>query len=94
MLPARSATGAGAPRSTLLLAAAGAVVGFFVIPVVGIVVGGAGVVFLAELARLCSAGAAWQSTRAVLIGVGVGMLVELCAAASIFAVWLVAVVVT
>src|SRR6185503_9532387 len=66
VLPARSATGAGAPRSTLLLAAAGAVVGFFVIPVVGIVVGGAGVVFLAELARLGSAGAAWQSTRAVL----------------------------
>ena len=94
VLPARSATGAGAPRSTLLLAAAGAVVGFFVIPVVGIVVGGAGVVFLAELARLRSAGAAWQSTRALLIGVGVGMLVELCAAASIFAVWLVAVVVT
>jgi len=85
---------ASVPTSTLVVCGLVAVIGFFVIPVVGIVVGGAGVVFLAELARLGSAGAAWQSTRAVLIGVGVGMLVELCAAASIFAVWLVAVVVT
>jgi uncharacterized protein len=94
VLPARSASGAGAPRSTLLLAALGAVVGFFVIPVVGFVVGGVGVVFLAELARLGSAAAAWHSTRAVLVGVGIGMLVELCAAASMIAVWLLGVVLT
>src|SRR5689334_15440972 len=32
VLPARSASGAGAPRSTLLLGVAGAVAGFFLIP--------------------------------------------------------------
>lgn len=94
VLPARSATGAGAPRSTLLLAAAGAVVGFFVLPFLGFVIGGVGVVFLTELSRLGSAAAAWQSTRAVLIGVGIGMLVELCAAVLMVAVWLLGVLLT
>jgi uncharacterized protein len=94
VLPARSATGAGAPRSTLLLAAVGAVVGFFVIPVVGFVIGGVAVVFLAELARLGSPAAAWLSTRAVLVGIGIGMLVELCAATSMLAVWLLGVFAT
>ena len=80
VLPARSATGAGAPRRTLLLGVPGAVVGFFVIPVVGLLVGGVGAVFLAELLRLGDAAAAWRSTWAVLVGVGIGMLVELAAA--------------
>jgi uncharacterized protein YqgC (DUF456 family) len=93
-LPARSVAGAGAPRSTLLLGATGAVVGFFAIPVVGFVVGGVGVVFLAELARLGTAAAAWRSTRAVLLGVGIGMLVELCAAVLMVAVWLLGVLAT
>jgi uncharacterized protein YqgC (DUF456 family) len=93
-LPARSATGAGAPRSTLLLGAIGAVVGFFVIPVVGFVVGGVGAVFLAELSRLGSAAAAWRSTHAVLIGVGIGMLVELGAALLMVVVWLLGVLAT
>jgi uncharacterized protein YqgC (DUF456 family) len=94
VLPARSATGAGAPRSTLLLGAAGAIVGFFVLPFLGFLIGGVGVVFLAELSRLGTAAAAWRSTRAVLVGVGIGMLVELCAAVLMVGVWLVGVLVT
>ena len=86
-LPARSATGAGAPRRTVLLGALGAVVGFFVIPVVGFVVGGVGAVFLAELSRLGRADAAWRSTRAVLVGVGIGVLVELGTALVMVGVW-------
>lgn len=86
-IPARSATGAGAPRRTLLLGALGAVVGFFVIPVVGFVVGGVGAVFLAELARLGRAELAWPSTRAVLLGVGLGVLVEITTALLMVAVW-------
>ncbi|MDQ1618231.1 MAG: uncharacterized protein QOE19_800 [Actinomycetota bacterium] len=94
VLPARSATGAGAPRSTLLVGAVAAVVGFFVIPVIGFVVGGIGAIFLLELARLGSAAAAWRSTRAVLVAVGVGVLVELAAALAMVAIWLAAVLAT
>ncbi|MGZ4615739.1 MAG: DUF456 domain-containing protein [Actinomycetes bacterium] len=93
-LPARSATGAGAPRSTLLLGALGALVGFFVIPVLGFVVGGVGAVFVAEAVRLRSAGAAWRSTWAVLRAIGVGMLVELTAAVLMVGVWGAAVLLT
>jgi uncharacterized protein YqgC (DUF456 family) len=93
-LPARSAAGAGAPRSSLVLGALGAVVGFFLIPVVGFAVGGVLAVFLAELARLGSASRAWSATLAVLKAVGIGLLVELGVGATMVAAWLIAVVVT
>lgn len=93
-LPARSATGAGAPRSTLVLGAVGAVVGFFVIPVVGVLVGGVAAVFLAELARLRDARTAWQSTWVVLRAVGIGMLVELATALLMLGIWTGAVLLT
>lgn len=86
-LPARRATASGAPRSTLALGVVGAVVGFFVIPVVGVVVGGVGALYLAELNRLGSGSAAWRSTRAVLVGVGIGMLIELVAGVMMVALW-------
>lgn len=86
-LPARSASGAGAPRRTLLLGAVGAVAGFFVIPVVGFVVGGVGAVYLAELSRLGRSDLAWRSTRAVLVGVGLGVLVEVATALLMVGTW-------
>jgi uncharacterized protein YqgC (DUF456 family) len=86
-LPARSATGTGAPRSTLVAGAVGALVGFFVIPVVGVVVGGVGAVYLAERSRLGALRSAWRSTRAVLIGVGIGLLVELATGVVMIGVW-------
>jgi uncharacterized protein YqgC (DUF456 family) len=93
-LPARSAAGAGAPRSTIVLGAAGAVAGFFLIPVVGFAVGGLLAVFLAELARLGSSDAALRSTLAVLKAVGIGMLVELAAGVAMVATWALGVLVT
>lgn len=93
-LPAHTASGVGAPRRTLALGALGAVVGFFVIPVVGLVVGGVGAIFLAELQRLGEPAPAWQSTRAVLVAVGVGMLVELATGVLMVAVWAVAALVS
>jgi uncharacterized protein YqgC (DUF456 family) len=94
VLPARSASGAGAPRSTLLLGALGAVAGFFLIPVVGVVVGGIGAVYLAELARLSNARTAWRSTWVVLRAVGIGMLIELATAVLMLGTWTVGVLVT
>lgn len=93
-LPARSATGAGAPRTTLLLGVAGSIVGLFLIPVVGVVVGGVGAVFIAELVRLQDATTAWRSTWAVLRAVGIGILVELTAAVLMFGTWVVGVALT
>lgn len=93
-VPARRAGAAGAPRRTLWLGALGATVGFFVIPVLGLVVGGVGAVYLAELSRLGGHGAAWRSTRAVLVGIGIGALVELGTGAVMVAVWLAAALLT
>jgi uncharacterized protein len=93
-LPARTATGAGAPRSTLLLGALGAIVGLVAIPVVGFLVGGVGAIFVAELTRLGSAEAAWRSTWVVLRAIGIGMLIELAAAVAAVAVWGAALIIT
>lgn len=94
VLPTRSAAARGAPASSLLLAAVGAGIGFFVVPVVGVVVGGLGVLLLAERGRLGDWGAAWASTRAALVALGVGVLVEFVAGVAIIATWSVGVAVT
>ncbi|HEX6755952.1 MAG TPA: DUF456 domain-containing protein [Mycobacteriales bacterium] len=88
VLPARSASARGAPLTTLLAGAAGAVVGFFVIPVVGAPIGGVVGIYLAELARLQDSRRAWTSTRAALVAIGIGLLVELTAAVLMIGAWL------
>ena len=94
VLPARNLAAAGAPRSTMMLGAVGAVIGFFVIPVVGLVVGGVGGVFVAELRRLSgNRAAAWRSTWVTVKAVGLGILLELVAGLVAVAIWVVAVLV-
>jgi hypothetical protein len=94
VLPARDLAAAGAPRSTLVVGAVGAVVGFFVIPVVGLPVGGIAGVFVAELRRLRGdRAAAWRSTWVTIKAVGLGILLELAAALVAVAIWAVAVLV-
>ena len=94
VLPGRSVLATGAPRSTLLAGGAGALVGFFVIPVVGLVVGGALGVLLAESRRLGDTSRAWTSTRGVLLGVGIGVLLELVAGVAMVVAWVVGVAAT
>ena len=94
VLPAKSAAARGAPVGTLLFGALGAAVGFFVIPVVGILVGGVAGIYLAESARLRDGRRAWSSTRAALVAIGVGLLIELTAAVLMLGVWLIGVWVT
>jgi uncharacterized protein YqgC (DUF456 family) len=88
LLPARSAAARGAPLTSLVAGAAGAVVGFFVIPVVGAPVGGVAGIYLAEYLRLQHGGRAWVSTRAALVALGIGLLVELTAGVLMIGVWL------
>ena len=91
VLPARSASARGAPPSTLVAGALGALVGFVVIPVVGILVGGLAGLYLAEYARLREPGPAWLSTRAALVGIGIGVLVELSTGVVMVVTWLIGV---
>jgi uncharacterized protein YqgC (DUF456 family) len=74
--------------TTLLAGAAGMVVGFFAIPVIGAPVGGVLGIYLAELARLRDGGRAWASTRVALVAIGIGMLIELTAGVLMIGVWL------
>jgi uncharacterized protein YqgC (DUF456 family) len=78
------------PTSTLLLGGVGAVVGFFVIPVVGALAGFPIGVYVAERMRV-GGDAAWPSTKAALRAVGVSILIEFVAALGAIAIWLAAV---
>jgi len=88
VLPARSAAARGAPVSTLLAGATGAVVGFFVIPLIGAVIGGVAAIYLAEYLRSGDGRAAWAATRAALVAIGVGVLIELAAGLLMVLTWL------
>jgi uncharacterized protein len=91
-LPGRGLKAAGVPNRTLLLGAALGVVGFFVIPVVGLIVGFVLGIYLAELQRL-GHDQAWPSTRYAVKAAGLSVLIELFAGMLAAATWLVAVLV-
>lgn len=88
VLPTRRGLRGDAARSSLTLAATLALVGFFVIPVVGLPVGAVLGLYLGELGRHGDRDRAWTSTRGVLQAYGVGVLVELVAALLLVAIWL------
>lgn len=87
LLPGRRLRDAGVPGRTLVAGAVLGVVGFFVIPVVGLVIGFVLGVFLAELARLGDSALAWPSTRGALYAVGWSILIELAAGLIAAGVW-------
>lgn len=88
LLPGRRLSTAGVPRTTLLVGTVCGVVGFFVIPYVGLALGFVIGVYAAEHARLRDATVARQATavavRAVLLSVGI----ELLTATAIAVLWL------
>jgi uncharacterized protein YqgC (DUF456 family) len=71
----------------LTAGALGAVVGFFVVPVVGALLGGPAGIFVAELARVREPSRAWASTLEALKGVGLGIVVQFVAGVAMIAVW-------
>ena len=81
------------PTGTLVTGGAAAVVGFFVIPVVGALLGFPVGVYLAERVRVGAADA-WPSTREALRAVGVSILIELAAGVLAALVWVAGVVAT
>jgi uncharacterized protein len=68
------------PRSTLAVGAAVGVVGFFVIPVVGLVVGFVVGVYAAEHRRLGSSGPARAATASAIRAVGFAVAIEMAGA--------------
>jgi uncharacterized protein YqgC (DUF456 family) len=85
--PGKRLKSTGVPTTTLLAGGVLAVIGFFVVPVVGLVLGFVLGIWLAERLRL-GAGRAWPSTRQALAAVGLSLLVEFVAALGIAVVWL------
>jgi len=92
VLPGRRLKGE-LPRRTLLLAAAGALVGLVLLPPLGLLLGAVVGTWVAERQRLGETGAANRSTVRVLQAVGLGVLAEMGAAVLMVSVWLTAVVV-
>ena len=93
LLPGRRLAG-DLPRATLLLATVGAVVGFFLLPPLGLLLGGMVGTYVAEARRLGVGPEARRSTVRVLKAVGLGVLAELVAGVLMVATWLVGVAVT
>ena len=77
LLPGRRLRESGVPTRSIMAGGALGIVGFFVIPVVGLFVGFPLGVFLAELVRFGDRNKAWPSTRSALSAVGLSILVEL-----------------
>ncbi|MEU1127845.1 DUF456 domain-containing protein [Streptomyces sp. NPDC005899] len=88
MLPARRHRETGAPRKTLLLGGLAAIAGFFVVPVVGGVLGYVGAVYGAERMRLGSHGAGRASLRSVMRATGYAVLTELLCCLLAVGAWL------
>ena len=78
---------AAVPTTTLVVGGLFAIVGFFVIPVVGMLVGFPIGIYVAERVRVGPAGA-WPSTRAALGALAHSILIELVAALLATAAWI------
>lgn len=89
LVPGRRLKDAGIPRSTLFFAGGLAIVGFFVIPVVGAPIGFVLGTYLAERRRLGDE-LAWPSTRSSVGAVGLAIGIELTAGLLIAGTWLAA----
>ncbi len=86
-LPGRRLSGQ-LPRQTLLLGGLGALIGFFVLPPFGLLIGGVAGVYLTEARRHGNGPEARRSTVQVLQAVGLGILAELTAGVLMVGTWL------
>ena len=87
LLPGRRLRASGVPTTSLLAGGVLGVVGFFVVPVIGAVLGFVLGIYLAERVRLGGGGTAWPSTRSALAAVGWSMAVELLAGLLVAGSW-------
>lgn len=90
VVPGRRMRDAGVPISTLALGAVLGVIGFFVVPVIGLFLGFMLGVYLAERRRAGSTGDARSSTMLALKAVGLSVLIELAGVMLAAVTWLTA----
>lgn len=79
-IPERRMRGSGVPRTSILVGFALGVVGFFVVPVVGLPLGFVLGVYLVEYARLGAHTGAWAATVAAIKGIGLSIFIEVAGA--------------
>ncbi len=92
LLPHKSMTAAGVPGRSILFGGVAAIAGFFLIPVVGLVVGFIGGLYLAEQVRLRDWTLARDSTWVAMKATGFSILIELGALMLTASVWAAALV--
>lgn len=93
VVPGRRLKEAGVPRSTMVFGGLLGIVGFFVIPVIGLFIGFIVGVYAAERRRL-GAEAAGPATKQALKAVGLSILIELAASLLAVTTWIMGVVIT
>jgi uncharacterized protein YqgC (DUF456 family) len=91
-LPGKRLQDSGVPKRSIIFGGLLGLVGFFVVPVIGLVAGFVLGIYLAEQTRHGNAKAAWASTKAALKAVGIAIMVELAAALIVAATWTVGLV--
>lgn len=89
VLPHRAGVQGGAARSSLRLGIVGGIVGFFVIPVLGLPIGAVAGVLGGEYRRLGQWSAAWATTRRVLLGFGLAAGLEFGVGVVMIGAWVV-----
>lgn len=87
LIPAKWMREGGVPGWVLAIGGLAGIVGFFVIPIVGLLVGFIGGVFVAELVRLKSVGQAWPTTLTAMKAAGLSMLIDLASVLLVTAAW-------
>ena len=92
-LPGRRLSGR-LPRTTVLAAGVGAVLGFLLLPPLGLLLGAVAGIYVAEARRMGGGAQARRSTVQVLQAVGLGILAELTAGLLMVGTWVVGVVLT
>jgi len=94
LVPGRQLRRAGVPTRTLVIGGAVGVVGFFVLPLVGLPLGFVAGVYLAERVRLGEHATARAATVQAIKAVGVSILIELAAGLLVGTGWVTAVAVS
>lgn len=87
VFPGRRLRSAGVPTRTLVIAVLVAVVGFFVIPVIGAAIGFVAAIYLLEQLRLRDSGRARAATGQALRAIALNMGIELLTALGIMTTW-------
>ncbi len=87
LLPHQRVAAAGVARSSIVAGVIGGLVGFFVVPVIGLPVGAATAILVAERQRVGAWDPAWDATKKLLVGFGLGVLVQFAAALLVAVIW-------